>query len=93
MPTLADVKPLAQALCDLAPGEPIAHGALTVVPLLSPVAPDPGGLTLAEAGDAVTIEEVRGAGAVPTLLLTSAADRPVLLLDGEELIAPSRPRR
>jgi hypothetical protein len=86
MPTLTDVGPLAQALRDLTPGELLAHGALTVIPLLAPGAPDPGWLTLAEAGDAVTIEEVSEAGAVPTLRLTSAADRPVLLLDGEELI-------
>jgi hypothetical protein len=92
MPTLTDVKPLAQALRDLTPGEPLAHGALTVVPLLAPGAPDPGWLTLAEAGDAVTIEEVSEAGAVPTLRLTSAADRPVLLLDGEELIGAKQNR-
>ena len=92
MPTLADVKPLARALCDLAPGEPIAHGALTVVPLLALGAPDPGWLTLAEAGDTVTIEEVSEGGAVPTLLLTSTADRPVLLLDGEELIGAKQNR-
>jgi hypothetical protein len=92
MPTLVDVEPLAQALRDLTTGEPIAHGALTVVPLLAPGAPDPGWLTLAEAGDAVTIEEVSEGGAVPTLLLTSAADRPVLLLDGEELIGAKQNR-
>ena len=62
MPTLTDVEPLAQALRDLTLGEPLAHGALTVVPLLAPGATDPGWLTLAEAGDAVTIEEVSEAG-------------------------------
>jgi hypothetical protein len=74
------------------PGEPLTHGALTVIPLLAPGAPDPGWLTLAEAGDAVTIEEVSEAGAVPTLRLTSVADRPVLLLDGEELIGARQNR-
>jgi hypothetical protein len=54
--------------------------------------PDPGWLTLAEAGLAVTIEEVNEAGAVPTLRLTSTADRPVLLLDGEELIGAKQNR-
>jgi hypothetical protein len=92
MPTLTDVHPLAQALRDLTAGEPLAHDALTVVPLLCPGAPDPGWLTLAEAGDAVTIEEVSEAGAVPTLRLTSGADRPVLLLDGEELIGARQNR-
>ena len=92
MPTLIDVEPLAQALRDLTLGDPLAHGALTVVPLLGPGAPDPGWLTLAEAGDAVTIEEVSEDGAVPTLHVTSAADRPVLLLDGEELIGAKQNR-
>ena len=88
MPTLTDVEPLARTLRDLTPGAPLTHGALTVIPLLAPGAPDPGWLTLAEAGDTVTIEEVSEAGAVPTLRLTSAADRPVLLLDGDAVPAP-----
>jgi hypothetical protein len=92
MPTLTDLTPLAQALRDLTPGEPLAHGPLTVIPLLAPGAPDPGWLTLAEAGDAVTIEEVSEAGAVPTLRLTSTADRSVPLLDGEELIGARQNR-
>jgi hypothetical protein len=92
MTTLTDIEPLAQALRDLTPGEPLAHGPVTVIPLLAPGAPDPGWLTLAEARDAVTIEEVSEAGAVPTLRLTSAADRPVLLLDGEELIGARQNR-
>jgi hypothetical protein len=92
MTTLTDIEPLAQALRDLTLGEPLAHGALTVIPLLAPGALDPGWLTLAEAGDAVTIEEVSEAGAVPTLRLTSTAERPVLLLDGEELIGAKQNR-
>ena len=92
MPTLSDVKPLAQALRDLTPGAPVAHGALTVIPLLAGGRPEPGWLTLAEAGEAVTIEEVSEGGDVPTLRLTSAADRPVLLLDGEELIGAKQNR-
>jgi hypothetical protein len=92
MPTLTDVKPLAQALGDLALGEPLAHGALMVIPLFASDARDPDWLTLTEAGDAVTIEEVSEAGAVPTLHLTSTADRPVLLLDGEELIGAKQNR-
>src|SRR5688572_21551670 len=92
MPTLTDVKPLARLLADLTAGEPLVHGPLTVIPLLSPGAPDPGWLTLTEAGDAITIEEVSEAGAVPTLRLVSSADRPVLLLDGEELIGAKQNR-
>jgi hypothetical protein len=92
MPTLSDVKPLAQALCDLIPGAPVTHGALTVFPLLAGERPEPGWLTLAEAGEAVTIEEVSEGGDVPTLRLTSAAGCPVLLLDGEELIGAKQNR-
>jgi hypothetical protein len=62
------------------------------VPLLAPGASEPGWLTLAEGADTVTIEEVSEAGAVPTLLLTSVADRPVLLLDAEELIGAKQNR-
>jgi hypothetical protein len=90
MPTLSDVKPL--ALRDLTPGAPVAHGALTVFHLLAGERPEPGWLTLAEAGEAVTVEEVSEGGDVPTLHLTSAADRPVLVLDGEELIGAKQNR-
>ncbi len=85
---LSDVKPLAQALHDLTPG---AHGALTVVPLLAGERPE----RLAHAGrggEAVTIEEMSEGGDVPTLRLTSAPDRPVGLLDGEELIGAKQNR-
>jgi hypothetical protein len=92
MPTLSDVKRLAQALSDLTTGAPVAHGALTVFPLLAGERPEPGWLTLAEAGEAVTIEEVSEGGDVPTPRLTSAADRPVLLPDGEELIGAKQHR-
>ena len=92
MPTLSDVKPLAQALRDLTTGVPVVHGALTVFPLLAGERAEPGWLTLAEAGEAVSIEEVSEDGDVPTLRLTSAANRPVLLLDGEELIGAKQNR-
>src|SRR6267142_2906914 len=92
MPTVADVKPLHDALADLRPGEPLRHGPLTVIPLLSGPAPEPDWLTLAEAGQAVVIEEVSQDGRVPTLRVTNGADRPVLLLDGEELVGAKQNR-
>jgi len=92
MPTVADVKPLHDALADLRPGEPLRHGPLTVIPLTAGPTPEPDWLTLAEAGEAVTIEEVSQAGQVPTLRVTNAADRPVLLLDGEELVGAKQNR-
>jgi hypothetical protein len=60
--------------------------------LLDGYGPAPDWLTLGEAGDGVTITEVDEAGDVPTLRITNEAGRPVLLLDGEELIGAKRNR-
>jgi hypothetical protein len=86
MQTLGSIEAVAALLDRLEAAEPVGHGALTMVPLLAPGEPEPGWLTLAEAGAAVTIEEVSEAGKVPALRLVNGADRPVLLLDGEELV-------
>src|SRR5207249_3998616 len=45
-----------------------------------------------EAGAAVTIGEVSAAGEVPALSVVNDADRPVLLLDGEELVGARQNR-
>lgn len=87
-----DIPPLKLVFQNLAVGEPLSHGAITVVPLLDGHAPAPDWLTLAEAGDAVTITEVDESGDVPTLRLTNDADRPVLVLDGDELIGAKQNR-
>ncbi len=92
MPTVADVKLLNDALLDLGFGEILAHKALTVVPLLGGPRPGPDWLTLADAGDKVTITEVTEAGSVPVLGVKNDADRPVLLLDGEELVGAKQNR-
>jgi hypothetical protein len=92
MPTVADVTPLRDALAHLRSGEPLRHGPLTVVPLTAGPGPEPDWLTLTEAGAAVIIEEVSQAGQVPTLRVTNTADRPVLLLDGEELVGAKQNR-
>jgi hypothetical protein len=92
MQTLGSINAVAALLEALAVGEPLSHGALTVIPLLKEAPrdarsePDPDWLTLAEAGAAVTITEVSADGEVPTLSLVNDADRPVLLLDGEEFL-------
>src|SRR5436189_3169331 len=78
----ASVAPISSLLETLEVGEPLSHGALTVIPLLAPRQAEPDWLTLAEAGAAVTITEVSAGGEVPTLSLVNDADRPVLLLDG-----------
>jgi len=92
MQTLASVAPISSLLETLEVGEPLSHGALTVIPLLAPKDAEPDWLTLAEAGAAVTITEVSAGGEVPTLSLVNDADRPVLLLDGEELIGAKQNR-
>ncbi|OGA05204.1 MAG: hypothetical protein A3I00_08835 [Betaproteobacteria bacterium RIFCSPLOWO2_02_FULL_64_12] len=92
MTTVADVAPLHDLLASLEPGAPLTHGALTVVPLLAPTGPEPDWLTLAEAGEAVTITEVGEGGSVPHLTVTNAGDRPVLLLEGEELLGAKQNR-
>ena len=92
MQTLASVAPISSLLETLEVGEPLSHGALTVIPLLAPKEAEPDWLTLAEAGAAVTISEVSADGEVPTLSLVNDADRPVLLLDGEELIGAKQNR-
>src|SRR6266446_527252 len=92
MQTLASVAPISSLLETLEVAEPLIHGALTVIPLLAPGAAEPDWLTLAEAGAAVTIGEVSAAGEVPALSVVNDADRPVLLLDGEELIGAKQNR-
>ena len=73
---LSDVKPLAQALRDLTPGAPVAHGALTVIPLLAGERPEPCWLTLAEAGEAVTIEAPRTRNGTIARVVRRAAPAP-----------------
>jgi hypothetical protein len=92
MQTVSDIAALRDALARLAPGEPLAHGALSVVPLLSSPTRDPGWLTLAEAGDAAVVAEVDEAGTVPSLKVVNGTDRPLLLLDGEELVGARQNR-
>jgi hypothetical protein len=92
MPHVTEVEPIAAALDSITFGKPLTFGAVTVVPLHRVGAPEPDWLTLAEAGDAVTVTEVSDADDVPTLTVTNNADRAVLLLDGEELIGAKQNR-
>jgi hypothetical protein len=100
MPTVDEITALQELFEAIRIGEPVSHGALTVVPLLAPLlgpllAPgsaEPDWLTLTEAGDKVTIEEIDEGGSVPTLRLRNGADWPVLLLDGEELVGAKQNR-
>jgi ARG/rhodanese/phosphatase superfamily protein len=92
MLTLADVGPIAKTLGNILTGEPRSHGALTMVPLLAPMLSEPDWLTLAEDDAGVRITEVSEAGSVPNLTVTNLADRPLLLLDGEQLLGAKQNR-
>jgi hypothetical protein len=92
MPTVIEVDPIQRALTVPTLGDPARHGTLTMVPLLAPEAEEPGWLTIAEAGEEVTITEVSEAGAVPFLKVSNGTDQPVLLLDGEELVGAKQNR-
>jgi len=60
--------------------------------LLTPSSEDVDWLTLDEAGDDVVVTEASGGASVPTLEVSNAGDRPLLLLDGEELIGAKQNR-
>ena len=92
MPTVADVEPLQELLHSIEPGAPLVHGALTVIPLLTPSSEEVDWVTLDEAGDDVVVTEAAGGASVPTLQVNNAGDRPLLLLDGEELIGAKQNR-
>src|SRR5262245_39055756 len=91
-PTVADVELLKELLQSIEPGAPLVHGALTVIPLLAPSSKEVDWVTLEEAGDDVVVTEVAGGASVPTLQVTNSGDRPLLLLDGEELIGAKQNR-
>jgi hypothetical protein len=92
MPTLTEIPEVAKLLATILTGEPVTHGGLAVIPLLAPDLDDPDWLTLEEAGDRARVTEVSEAGSVPFLQVANAADRPLLLLDGEDLIGAKHNR-
>jgi len=75
-------------------GEAIKYENLAVFPLLAEENSESEYLTLYEAvnENKVKITEVSEQGTVPELLLSNSADKPVLLLDGEELIGAKQNR-
>jgi hypothetical protein len=89
---VAEISPIARTLGNILAGEPLRHGALTVVPMLAPMLAEPAWLTLAEAGDRVQVTEVDEAGSVPNLTVANMAGLPLLLLDGEELVGAKQNR-
>ena len=83
-----------EALSALAAGEPLVHHNLAVFPLMGGRAGRPPYDTLKEALDAgtVTLTEVSEGGSVPRLALENRGERPVLVIDGEELVGAKQNR-
>ncbi len=92
MLTVADIAPICALLTRLTPGQPLRSGALTCIPLLTSGLDDPDWLTLTDARDAAVVTEVDQDGVVSALSVTNRADRPLLLLDGEELVGVKQNR-
>src|SRR5262245_34952159 len=83
-----------KTLQDLQLGPPTSLGDLTVIPLLTDAATRPSYLTLDEAiiGQVAEVAEVSEGGSVGSLRVTNKAERPVLILDGEELVGAKQNR-
>lgn len=85
---------LRSALSALRMGPAQRHGPITIVPLHLPgdAGPDYLGLDEATASGRFRVTEVSPAGSVPQLWAANEGDRPVLLLDGEELAGAKQNR-
>ena len=82
------------AIAGLEIGEPTFCGGLTVFPLLSRETSDLDYLLLGEGlrEDRITVREVSMGGSVPDLEVENRADRPALIVDGEELVGAKQNR-
>ena len=82
------------AIAGLEIGEPTFCGGLTVFPLLSRETSDLDYLLLGEGlrEELVTVREVSMGGSVPDLEVENRADRPALIVDGEELVGAKQNR-
>ena len=85
---------IATTLEGLELGEPTVHRNLAVFPLLGGRGGRPPYDTLKEALDAgtVTVAEVSEGGSVPHLALENRGERPILVIDGEELVGAKQNR-
>jgi len=86
--------PIIAALDQLELGSPLTAANLTMYPLLLPEESAPGYLTLDEAlaTGLASVTEVSESGSVPELLVKNGAKKPVLILDGEELVGAKQNR-
>lgn len=86
--------PIAARLAQLTLGIPLQHHNLTLYPLLAegPVQPNYRLLDQALADGTARVTELGEGGSVPELCFVNDGDRPVLLLDGEELVGAKQNR-
>ena len=75
---------------------PVTHRGLSMIPLMSgaPASHDSDYIVLRDAlaAGVVRITEVSASGSVPDLAVVNSGDRPVLLIDGEELVGAKQNR-
>jgi ARG and Rhodanese-Phosphatase-superfamily-associated Protein domain len=85
---------LKQHLGALTFGQAQTFDHITILPIVAGLNHSPDYLTLGEAATAwqISITETSQAGSVPELLVTNIAEKPVLLLDGEELAGAKQNR-
>src|ERR1041385_8152924 len=92
----SQMRTITQELRPITIGERAHFGGLTVFPLFrdGSVPPEPGYTLLEEAiaTGAARVTEVGGGGSVPELRFENLGEKPVLLLDGEELIGAKQNR-
>ena len=84
---------LASEFAQITVGKPVSFQNLTLFPLLRPCTTrEPGYLLLEDAiaQGLARVAELTADGSVPELRFENDSDQPILLLDGEELSAPSK---
>ncbi len=86
--------PIREALASVSSAPPVAFGGLTVTPLVGDDDPACDSLTLDEAlaAGVMHITEVSDAGRVTELRVRNTAPKPVLIIDGEELVGAKQNR-
>lgn len=85
---------VAERVSEISLGEPQKHRNLTMIPLLAkgPDEPEYRLLDDAISSGSARVTEVSDSGSVPELKFINEGDRPVLLLDGEELVGAKQNR-
>ena len=86
--------PVTSLLADLKVGEPLTFRQMSTFPLHASCGPIVDYLLLAEAlaDGLVSVRETSRSGSVPDLVVENRADRPVLIVDGEEMVGAKQNR-